>query len=324
MKRSIALFGPAVVIAALAAGCGSKMPSAELVDARAAFARAQSGPASQANPAGLYEARRALNAAERKQEDDANSMEARNLAYIAHRKVLLAEANARSAVAQAQEQQAQQMLQQLQQNRLAQAQQQLGQKEAQLGDIQGRMQGQQQRIEAERQARAQAEARAKEALDRLAGFAAVKQEPRGMVITLPGNVLFEVNKAELKGPARERLNQVADALKNVEGREITIVGHTDSSGPADYNMELSEKRADAVRDHLVSRGIPEDLIKSEGRGEESPIADNESPEGRANNRRVELIVEGGAMGGGEQGGQQDQPQGGEQGQQPQGPAGGAR
>jgi outer membrane protein OmpA-like peptidoglycan-associated protein len=300
--KKFALFGPAAVLVATAVGCGSSTPPPELVDARAAYSRAQAGPAAQVNPAGLYEARQALGVAERKYEDDAKSAEARNLAYLAHRKVLKAEANARSSVAQRQEQQAKQMLSQIQANKLARAESQLDQAEGRIGDFQQKVQSQEQRLAAERQARAQADARAKEALDRLSSFAAVKDDQRGMVITVPGGVLFEVNKAELRAPAKERLNQIADALKNVEGREIKVIGHTDSSGAEDYNMELSEKRAKAVRDHLASRGVREDLIQSEGRGEEMPVASNDSPEGRANNRRVEIIVgEGGGQGGGTQG-----------------------
>ncbi|MBN9167944.1 MAG: OmpA family protein, partial [Myxococcales bacterium] len=72
---------------------------------------------------------------------------------------------------------------------------------------------------------------------------------------------------------------------------ITLEGHTDSQGQRQYNMELGKKRADAVRDQLVSRGVAADRIKSVGVGPDRPIADNKTAEGRANNRRVEIIVE---------------------------------
>ena len=82
----------------------------------------------------------------------------------------------------------------------------------------------------------------------------------------------------------------ARALKE-DGRSITIIGHTDSAGSDAANQKLSEARAEAVRTYLVSQGIPADHVKSEGAGESQPVADNKTPEGRANNRRVEIILQ---------------------------------
>jgi outer membrane protein OmpA-like peptidoglycan-associated protein len=271
--------------AAALGGCASRQPPPELVDARTAFARARTGETAQANPAGVYEAKRALDAAERKEEDDPGSSEARSLAYIAHRRVLLAEANGRAAIAQQQAQQAEQQFVRGQGSQLAQAR-------GQLDQSRERMRSQEQRLAAEQKARAEAEQRAKDALQRLSSFANVKSDPRGMVITLSGSVLFATNKSEVMGPARERLNQVGEALKEVEGRHIRVLGYTDSVGKDEYNQQLSQKRAEAVRAHLISRGVREDMVVAEGRGEEDPVASNASPEGRANNRRVEIVVEG--------------------------------
>ena len=88
-----------------------------------------------------------------------------------------------------------------------------------------------------------------------------------------------------------KLGAVADALKDQTDHKITIEGHTDSQGSDASNMELSRGRAQTVKDYLVSRGVPADNIKSEGLGSSRPVADNRSTEGRANNRRVEIIVE---------------------------------
>ncbi len=277
--------------AAALAGCASKQPPPELVDARQAFARARTGPAAQVNPAGIYEAKRSLDAAERKQDDDPGSPEARSLAYIAHRRVLLAEANASAVQAQQQQQIAEQQFVQLQSSQLAATR-------GQLGESQSKLRQQEQQIAAERQARAAAEQRAKDALQRLSSFASVKNDTRGMVITLSGSVLFATNKSDLMPAASERLNQVADALKEVEGRRIRVIGYTDNVGKDEYNQQLSQKRAESVRSHLISRGVREDLVVAEGRGEADPVASNANPEGRANNRRVEIVVEegGGASG----------------------------
>ncbi|CAN5923991.1 hypothetical protein BH11MYX4_BH11MYX4_65430 [soil metagenome] len=123
-------------------------------------------------------------------------------------------------------------------------------------------------------------------------LAAVKQESRGMVITLSGGVLFASNESTLLPAAVLKLNEVADALiKGNPDSNMTIEGHTDSQGQRQYNMDLGQKRADAVKAQLVSRGVAADRIKSVGVGPDRPIADNKSAEGRANNRRVEIIVE---------------------------------
>jgi outer membrane protein OmpA-like peptidoglycan-associated protein len=113
-----------------------------------------------------------------------------------------------------------------------------------------------------------------------------------MVITLSGSVLFASNESTLLPAAMVKLNEVADALiKGNPDSNITVEGHTDSQGQRQYNMDLGEKRAKAVRDQLVSRGVAADRIKAVGVGPDRPVADNKTAEGRANNRRVEIIVE---------------------------------
>jgi outer membrane protein OmpA-like peptidoglycan-associated protein len=110
-----------------------------------------------------------------------------------------------------------------------------------------------------------------------------------MVITLQGEVLFATGKYQLKPGAMAKLDQIADALRGKE-QPITVYGFTDNVGALDMNMTLSQNRAQAVRDYLVTKGIPQDLITSQGKGPGDPIADNNSVEGRAQNRRVELVV----------------------------------
>jgi outer membrane protein OmpA-like peptidoglycan-associated protein len=150
----------------------------------------------------------------------------------------------------------------------------------------------------ERAARENAEAkatmyeqRAKDAADALAKLAAVKEEARGLVITLSGSVLFATNQSMLLSTAQTRLNQVATALLATKERSLIVEGHTDSKGSSAYNLGLSQRRADAVRSYLISRGYPSDQIRARGIGKERPITENSSVEGRANNRRVEIIVE---------------------------------
>jgi outer membrane protein OmpA-like peptidoglycan-associated protein len=118
----------------------------------------------------------------------------------------------------------------------------------------------------------------------------VKDEPRGMVITLSGSVLFASNQATLLPEARTRLGQIADVLLATRERNLTIEGHTDSQGSDSHNLDLSQRRADAVRNYLVQGGYEADRVLARGLGEGSPVADNTSAEGRANNRRVEIVI----------------------------------
>jgi outer membrane protein OmpA-like peptidoglycan-associated protein len=125
----------------------------------------------------------------------------------------------------------------------------------------------------------------------LEGVAGVKEDERGLVLTLTGSVLFEFDKAELLPTASRRLDAVADALNaQPEGQELVVEGYTDSVGPEGYNVQLSVARAESVRDFLVQKGVDPQRICVEGYGESSPVADNRSPEGRANNRRVEIVL----------------------------------
>jgi outer membrane protein OmpA-like peptidoglycan-associated protein len=110
------------------------------------------------------------------------------------------------------------------------------------------------------------------------------------VITLQGEVLFKTGKWDLKPGAMAKLDQIAEALKGKD-QPMTVYGFTDNVGAQDMNMELSQKRADSVRTYIVSKGIPQDLITAQGKGPDSPVADNTSIEGRAQNRRVELVVQ---------------------------------
>ena len=122
-------------------------------------------------------------------------------------------------------------------------------------------------------------------------IAAVKEEARGVVITLNGAVLFATGQATLLPIAEERLRQVAEALQESQDGAIVVEGHTDSTGSDAMNQELSMARAQSVRDFLTSHGVPADRIIAQGFGSSRPVADNKSPEGRANNRRVEIIVQ---------------------------------
>jgi len=115
-----------------------------------------------------------------------------------------------------------------------------------------------------------------------------KQTDRGMVVTL-GDVLFDTGKATLKPGAMESINRLATYLSQNPNTKVLVEGHTDSVGSDDYNIGLSERRARAVATELESRGIPDSQIQTLGRGKDMPVANNSTPEGRQQNRRVEIV-----------------------------------
>jgi outer membrane protein OmpA-like peptidoglycan-associated protein len=116
-----------------------------------------------------------------------------------------------------------------------------------------------------------------------------KTTERGLVVTL-GDMLFETGKSNLKGNATAELAKLSTFLKTYPDRSLLIEGHTDSVGSEDSNMSLSQRRADSVRLFLVQQGVNSSRLSAYGKGESSPISDNESVEGRALNRRVEVII----------------------------------
>jgi len=291
---------------ALFAACASAPPPV-LLEARAAYQRAAGGPAERLTPAELHVAKQALDLAELTFKDEGgNDFKTVDRAYIAMRKAELAEAKAGLVEADKQAESAReiatrQLAEDASRTRsaLTDANQQLaGTKEKLAGTQQAlagtkeQLMGTKEALAAEQIKREEAEKRAQQAANDLAKFAMVKQEPRGMVITLSGGVLFVSGKSELLPTAQAKLAQVAEALtKEDPDSRIVVEGHTDSQGSADLNQSLSTARAESVRSFLITRGVAADRISAVGLAFSRPIADNKSAEGRANNRRVEIIVQ---------------------------------
>jgi outer membrane protein OmpA-like peptidoglycan-associated protein len=113
---------------------------------------------------------------------------------------------------------------------------------------------------------------------------------RGLVVTLTDDVLFDVDQAELKPGGMQRLARVAEFLRQNPDRNVLIEGHTDSTAPDAYNLALSQRRANAVEDFLITQGVDPNRISAIGYGEQLPIATNETAAGRQANRRVEIVV----------------------------------
>lgn len=268
------------------AGCASVPENSLLNEARNDYRAAQTNPqVVNLAPNELKQAGDALakaNDASNKNEDAAV---VNHLAYLAKQRAAIAQETARqkeaeSAVTRAGAERSKIRLE----ARTAEASK--AQQSAEAAQRQAEA-SQQEAAMSQQQAR-DAEMRASELETQLEELNAKKTE-RGLVITL-GDVLFDTNKAQLKSGSARSLQKLADFLKQYPQRKARIEGYTDSTGGADYNQALSERRANAVRTSLVDMGISNDRISTHGYGEDSPVATNDTASGRQLNRRVEIIL----------------------------------
>jgi len=122
-----------------------------------------------------------------------------------------------------------------------------------------------------------------------------RETARGLIVNM-SDVLFDTGKYTLKPGAREKLAKIGGIVLAHPGLKLQIEGHTDSIGGDEYNQRLSEDRANSVRDYLVSQGVPADAVTARGFGKTQPVTDNSTAAGRQQNRRVELVVSGEAIG----------------------------
>ena len=296
----------ALLAVAVVAGC-STVENSRLNEARNEYSAAQSDPkVAKLAPAELKLAGEALdkanNAASKKEDED----KVTHLAHLAKQRVAVAQETAKQKEAElavteasterskirldARTQEADTAKQKAETaQRQAEASQQqavMSQQQSEAAQQQAAM-SQQQSEMSQQQAR-DAEGRAGQLEAQLKELNAKKTD-RGLVITL-GDVLFDTNKAQLKPGATRSLQKLAAFLKQYPERKAQVEGYTDSTGSADYNQELSDRRAHAVRASLLDMGVSSDRITTHGYGKESPVASNGTPAGRQMNRRVEIIL----------------------------------
>ena len=152
-----------------------------------------------------------------------------------------------------------------------------------------------------RQAAAQAEAEKAQLraqlLSQLNSILQTRDSARGLIVNM-SDVLFDTGSYTLKPGAREKLAKISGIVLAHPGLNLQIEGHTDSVGSDEMNQQLSERRADSVRDFLAEQGVPGSAISARGFGKSQPVAGNDTAEGRQRNRRVELVVNGDAIGNG--------------------------
>ena len=268
MKKLITVIGVAGVLSACAS---APQRNDQLEQARAEVQTLAADPmAQQAASSDLDQARASLNQADSALQQKRPPEQVNHLAYLALRhaqagEARTAEARARQQVAKSQEERTRIQLQAREReteaaraeaatarNTAAAAQSELASARQELNDLQA------------------------------------KQTDRGLVMTL-SDVLFDTGKATLKAGATRDLDRLAHALKDNQNTRVKIEGYTDSVGSDSYNQELSERRARAVADALQSRGVPADRYQVEGLGKEFPVATNDTPAGRHQHRRVEIV-----------------------------------
>lgn len=261
MKKIITVTALAAVLAACAS---APQRNDQLEQARAEVQTLSSDPLAQQAASGDVDAARAsLNQADTAFQQKAPPEKVNQLAYLALRhaqagEARISEARSRQEVARAQQDRDRILLQareretQNAQTQAATAQTELAGERQELADLQA------------------------------------KQTDRGLVLTL-GDVLFDTGRATLKPGADRTIDRLAQALKDNANTRVMIEGHTDSVGSDEYNMALSERRAEAVADALRFRGVPADRYEVKGLGKDFPVASNDTQAGRQQNRRVEIV-----------------------------------
>lgn len=120
--------------------------------------------------------------------------------------------------------------------------------------------------------------------------AEVIREGEGIIVKFDSGILFDFDKSALKAEAKKNIQSLAASINNYPGTDIKIIGHTDNKGSEQYNLKLSERRGEAVKAYAISQGVPSSRLVTEGKGFSEPIADNATEEGRAQNRRVEIVI----------------------------------
>jgi len=287
-SRRVILSGVALLAAVLTAGCATTADEeiAALQTAGAQYARAQSTAridefASQS----MEQAERNLRRAQSLADEGADRDQIEHHAFLTQRHVEIAEARLNRGLIQEEISNADRRQQELQ---LAAEQRRSARRGTAATEAEQRAEEAEARLALTQQELAETQQAAQGLAQELKDLK-VKQEERGTVFTL-SDVVFDVDSDELNRGGERSVTRIAETLKKYPKGHILIEGYTDSTGSDEYNAQLSERRAKAVKSLFVKEGIPEDRIRTEGYGEEYPVANNDTPQGRQLNRRVEIVV----------------------------------
>ena len=314
IMKMLRILIPFSLLTLVFAGCGpsqqEKMAKDRLDSARATYAKVKADPNVEAYaPVPLMDAGKALQTAE--QAKDYKVME--HLAYLAERKSQLAAAIAEGKAAEREtERLDKERAEILLQKREREAERAKKEAErARLLALEKTNEAEKAKMEADERAREVEKARQEAEAGRMAALAEAakaqkakaeaeqlmrelsdlkaQQTERGIVLTI-GDVLFATGMADLSPDAIRNVDKLTDFLEKHPNRNVLIEGHTDSVGSEEFNLTLSQSRADAVKEQLVAKGIDPSRITTKGYGKKYPVSTNDTPAGRQQNRRVEVII----------------------------------
>jgi len=259
--------------------CATPVPPESLVSAEQAYGAAAGDPLVSENaPVVLYEAKQDLDRAQATWSADRDDPRVDHYAYLAHKRVEIARELATTRVS---DDEARELSHERDRTLIEARSRQV--------DI-ARVEAEQARKrEEEARALAASETERAAALEKQLADLEAKKTDRGMVITL-GDVLFDFNRAELRGGAQQSLYRLVTFLRENVDREVLVEGHTDSVGSETFNLDLSQRRAEAVRGFLVQNGIDSARTAVRGFGEARPVSTNATDAGRQQNRRVEVVI----------------------------------
>ena len=277
-----------VVAAVLTAGCAATGEDEieALQTAQREYAEAQRTPRiDEFASRSMQQAEENLRRAESLAGDNGDLDEIEHYSFLAQRHVEIAEARLNRGLIQQEietaDQRRQELMLQAQRRRAEQSRSQATDAEQRAEEAEARLALTEQELEQTQQA---AEGLSAE-LEELK----VQEDERGTVFTL-SDVVFDVDSDELNEGGQRSVARIAETLNRYPEGQILIEGHTDSTGNDNYNVDLSERRAKAVKAEFVKEGVPEERIETEGYGEDYPVATNDTPQGRQLNRRVEIVV----------------------------------
>jgi outer membrane protein OmpA-like peptidoglycan-associated protein len=302
-----------IACAGLLVGCATA-PPAELINARQAYQHASAGQAAQLVPAELHKAQVALDIAEKSFQDDPKSFHTRDLAYVADRKAKMAEAFATTAAGNVITAKANKDYQATQTEIVKNTKEDLAAEQkarldaearrvqdstnaaAEARNVKGLTDAEARRVKDSTNAAAEA-ARIKDSTNAAALLLAQQKSNDTVIVFVKGKTVvltgvnFEFNKATLTKDSERILWRAYNAMVANPEVGVVITGHTDNVGGQKFNQTLSLKRAQAVKNWLVKKGIASNRMRTIGRGLNEPVASNETDAGRAENRRIEFYVE---------------------------------
>jgi outer membrane protein OmpA-like peptidoglycan-associated protein len=281
MRRALLSVGALVALAILTA-CGASIQKPEsLTQAQSLYQTLQQQGADRRAEGDMIRARGAIDTAQNAFSQAQNQEYVNGIAAVALRMTQTAEASNSRAIAQ-------RSADSIREARLA--------KQLELAQAQGA--AAQARADSLHKAAEAANAQLAQAMQQLQSLVSemtnIKETARGLVLSL-SDILFDVGQATIKPSAQNNIKQIASVLKQYPSHHTSVEGYTDATGGDAYNLKLSEARAAAVRGALVGGGIDSTIISSHGFGKDNPVASNSTPDGRAANRRVEVIIEGAGL-----------------------------